>query len=48
MCPQCGCKVRAGTVHRALTAEESWRWGALWIKRIKVAFGMDWSEEPIR
>lgn len=48
-CPICGCEAkRLKAQHRALAAEESWRYGALWIKRIKVCFGTDTSEEAIR
>lgn len=47
-CPVCGCdakNLRAN--HRALTAEEGWRWSpidgraVLWIKSVKVCFGTD-------
>jgi hypothetical protein len=49
VCPVCGCEnVRAGVKHRALTAHESWEQRALWVKRIKVCFGTDFSIEPIR
>lgn len=49
VCPHCGCEnVRAGVQHRALPAQESWQARALWEKKIKVAFGMDTSIEPIR
>ena len=33
VCPVCGCeKVRAGTQHRALTADEGWQYRALWVE----------------
>jgi len=49
VCPICGCdNVRAGVKHRALIASEQWQQRALWEKRIKVAFGMDFSIEAIR
>jgi hypothetical protein len=49
VCPICGCdNVRAGVVHRALTAPESWDWKVLWVKRISVCFGTDISIEPIQ
>lgn len=52
-CPVCGCTTpRLKASHRALTAEESWRWGGhgkavLWIKSVKVCFGTDTSWEPL-
>jgi hypothetical protein len=49
-CPVCGCpSPRLLAWHRALPAEESWRWKGhggpvLWIKRVKVCFGTDFTE----
>lgn len=49
VCPTCGCdNVRAGVQHRALAAEESWQYRALWVKCISVCFGTDHSVERIR
>lgn len=48
-CPVCGCEQkRLKAEHRALTAEESWKRHALWIKRVKVCFGLDFAVEAIR
>jgi hypothetical protein len=49
VCPVCGCEnVRAGTTHRALKADEMSRYRSLWVKKVKVGFGMDTSIEPIK
>lgn len=49
VCPQCGCeKVRAGVWHRATTFSENADWGSMWIKKISVCFGTDWSIEAIK
>lgn len=48
-CPICGCpqkNLRAR--HRALKADETYAWGANWIKRVSVSFGGDFLDEPIR
>ena len=48
-CPICGCTARnLRARHRALKADEAREWGVPWIKRVKVAFGTDWSDEPIK
>lgn len=48
-CPICGCATRnLRAKHRALKADEAHRWGVPYIKRVKVAFGTDWSDEPLR
>lgn len=48
-CPICGCPAkRLKAQHRALKADEAHRWGATWIKRVKVCFGTDFSDEAIR
>lgn len=47
-CPVCGCPAkRLKALHRALPAEESWQWGTLWVKHIKVCFGLDGSVEAL-
>jgi hypothetical protein len=47
-CPVCGCTTkRLRALHRALTAEESLVLGTLWIKKIKVCFGLDSTEERL-
>lgn len=48
-CPICGCatpNLRAR--HRALKADEAHRWGVPYIKRVKVSFGTDFSDEPLK
>lgn len=48
VCPQCGCEnIRAGTLHRATTADEGWTMRALWIKRITACFGTTITTEAI-
>jgi hypothetical protein len=49
LCDICGCSaVRPGVKHRALKAEESWQKNCLWEKLVKVAFGADFSIEPVK
>lgn len=48
-CPICGCTAKnLRARHRALKADEAFRWGGPWIKRIKVCFGMDFSDELVK
>lgn len=48
-CPICGCATRnLRARHRALKADEAHRWGVPYIKRVKVAFGTDFSDEPLK
>lgn len=48
-CPICGCQTKnLRAKHRALKADEAWSYGAPFIKRVKVAFGTDWSDELLR
>ncbi len=48
-CPICGCTTRnLRAKHRALKADEAHRWGVPYIKRVKVAFGTDFSDEPLK
>lgn len=48
-CPVCGCEAkRLKAEHRALKADEAWKYQAQWVKRIKVCFGTDFSIEAIR
>jgi hypothetical protein len=48
LCPICGCPAkRLRAVHRALTAKECWEAKGFWIKKIRVAFGLDTSIEVI-
>ena len=48
-CPICGCeKKRLRALHRALPAEESWVMGGMWVKAVKVCFGLDTSIEVIK
>lgn len=48
-CPICGCATKnLRAKHRALKADEAHRWGVPYIKRVKVAFGTDFSDEPLK
>ncbi len=48
-CPICGCATpNLRAKHRALKADEAHRWGVPYIKRVKVAFGTDFSDEPLK
>lgn len=49
VCPICGCdNIRAGVSHRALIAEDTWLWKAMWVKSVSVCFGTDTAIEPIK
>ena len=48
-CPICGCTTKnLRALHRALKADEAFEWGVPWIKRVKVSFGGDFSDEPLK
>lgn len=48
-CPICGCATKnLRAKHRALKADEAFRYGGPFLKRVKVAFGTDWSDELLR
>lgn len=48
-CPICGCATpNLRAKHRALKADEAHLWGVPYIKRVKVAFGTDFSDEPLK
>ncbi len=48
-CPVCGCATpNLRAKHRALKADEAHEWGAPYIKRVKVSFGGDFSDEPLK
>jgi hypothetical protein len=48
-CPICGCATKnLRARHRALKSDEAHRWGAPYIKRVKVSFGTDFSDEPLK
>jgi hypothetical protein len=48
-CPICGCTTKnLRAKHRALKADEAFEYGAPFMKRVKVAFGTDWSDELLR
>jgi GNAT superfamily N-acetyltransferase len=48
-CPICGCDAKnLRAKHRALKADEAHQWGARYIKRVKVCFGTDFSDEAIK
>lgn len=47
-CPICGCSTkRLKARHRALRADEAFDWGGSWLKRVKVCFGTDFSDEVL-
>ena len=48
-CPICGCATpNLRAKHRALKADEAHEWGVPYIKRVKVSFGGDFSDEPLK
>ena len=48
-CPICGCATKnLRAKHRALKADEAFEHGGPFMKRVKVAFGTDWSDELLR
>lgn len=48
-CPICGCATKnLRARHRALKADEAHLWGVPYIKRVKVSFGTDFSDEPLK
>jgi len=48
-CPVCGCPTkRLRALHRATTFAEQKGGGPLWVKKVKVCFGLDTSVEGLR